>query len=222
MKFLIVSIIVSLLFVESGASAKEFNLEQLPLVANDVIYSKENIEGVKAIKVTKSPLIEKVDEPTFVRIPDINFTDGTIEVSVLSRLLADAPDYARGFIGIAFRINDDNSAFESMYIRPTNGRTEDIKRRNHATQYFSYPDFKFDRLRQEAPGIYESPADIGLNEWIHLKIVVTGNQASLFINNTSEAALVVNDLKHGAESSGAIGLWVDIGTEGYFSDLRFY
>jgi hypothetical protein len=30
----------------------------------------------------------------------------------------------------------------------------------------------------------------------------------------------VNDLKHGADISGGIGLWVDVGTEGYFTDLR--
>jgi hypothetical protein len=31
--------------------------------------------------------------------------------------------------------------------------------------------------------------------------------------------LIVNDLKHGANAAGAIGLFVDIGTEGYFKDL---
>jgi hypothetical protein len=32
--------------------------------------------------------------------------------------------------------------------------------------------------------------------------------------------LIVNDLKHGANASGAIALWVDVGTEGYFKDLK--
>ena len=32
--------------------------------------------------------------------------------------------------------------------------------------------------------------------------------------------LIVNDLKHGAAASGGIDLWVDIGTEGYFTELR--
>ena len=31
---------------------------------------------------------------------------------------------------------------------------------------------------------------------------------------------VVTDLKHGANNPGTIGLWVDIGTEGNFADLR--
>jgi len=30
----------------------------------------------------------------------------------------------------------------------------------------------------------------------------------------------VNDLKLGTAVSGSIGLWVDIGTEGYFKDLK--
>jgi len=29
----------------------------------------------------------------------------------------------------------------------------------------------------------------------------------------------VNDLKHGADATSDIGLWVDIGTEGYFADV---
>lgn len=32
--------------------------------------------------------------------------------------------------------------------------------------------------------------------------------------------LIVNDLKLGSEISGDIGLWVDVGTDGYFSDLK--
>ena len=68
--------------------------------------------------------------------------------------------------------------------------------------------------------MYESYADMGLNEWIKLKIIVKGNQAKLFLNNNKQPSLIVNDLKHGAEASGAIGFFVDVGTEGYFSDLN--
>ena len=36
-----------------------------------------------------------------------------------------------------------------------------------AVQYFAYPDWKFDRLREEFPdGRYEAGADIGPDEWI--------------------------------------------------------
>ncbi len=52
----------------------------------------------------------------------------------------------------------------------------------------------------------------GLNVWIKLKIIVKEAQAKLFINDNKQPSLIVNDLKHGASSSGGIGLWVDIGT----------
>lgn len=178
------------------------------------------LDGKKALLVTKDPQIKAFDEPTFARLAGSDFTDGIIEVQVLSRLLPDAPDFARGFIGLAFRIDATNSHFECLYIRPVNGRAQDQVQRNHATQYFSYPDFKFDRLRQEANGKYESYADMALNEWIPLKIEVQGEYARLYLYRQEQPVLVVQDLKHGADATGAIGLWVDVGTEGYFADLK--
>jgi hypothetical protein len=61
---------------------------------------------------------------------------------------------------------------------------------------------------------------MGLNEWIKIKIEVKGKKAKLYLNESKQPVLVVNDLKHGADMSGGIGLWVDIGTDGYFTDLR--
>src|SRR4030095_12176450 len=182
--------------------------------------SIEKIFGKEAVKVIKDSSVKEVDEPTFVRIKGINFRNGIIEVKVLSRLLKNAPDFSRGFIGIAFRINDSNSRFECIYLRPTNGRVDNQLRRNRSIQYFSFPDYKFERLRKETPGEYESYADMGLNEWIKMKIEVSGNQAKLYLNDNKQPSIIVNDLKHGANSSGAIGLWVDVGTAGFFSDLK--
>jgi len=190
------------------------------LVANQVYMSLEKFQGKDALKVIKDSTVKGVDEATFVRIKDLDFKDGIIEVKVLSRLLKNASPTARGFIGIAYRVNADNSKFECMYIRPTNGRADDQVRRNHSIQYFSYPDFKFDRLRKEAPEMYESYADMGLNEWITLKIEVNGKKAKLFLNDSKYPALIVNDLKHGEGISGGLGLFVDVGTEGYFRDLK--
>jgi hypothetical protein len=201
-------------------NAQAIKLDKNKLEAVNIAMSVENLMGKEVVKVIKDSTVRKADEPTFARLKGIDFKNGTVEVKVLSRLLPNAPEGARGFIGIAFRINDDNSKFESIYIRPTNGRAENQIRRNHSIQYFSYPDYKFDRLRKEAPEQYESYADMGLNEWIKLKVVVKDSQAQLFINDNKQPSLIVNDLKHGANSTGAIGLWVDGGTEGFFSDLK--
>jgi len=138
----------------------------------------------------------------------------------LSRLLKDAPDFARGFIGVAFRINDSNTKYESIYIRPVNARVNDQVRRNHSIQYYAYPDYKFDRLRKESPERYEGYADMEMNQWIVMRIEVKDAQAKLFIDNNQQPSLIVNDLKHGADLSGAVALWVEVGTEGYFTDLK--
>jgi hypothetical protein len=214
----------SLLFVlgliSINSLAQKLNLETKNLIANQVQFSIENISGKKAVKIIKDSTVKRFDEATFVRLKDIDFKDGIIELKVLSRLTKDAPQTARGFIGLAFRINENNDKFECIYIRPTNGRADDQVRRNHAIQYFAYPDFKFDRLRKEAPEKYESYADMGLNEWIQLRIEVKGKTAKLFLHNAKQPSLVVNDLKLGENNSGGLGLFVDVGTEGYFTDLK--
>ena len=61
---------------------------------------------------------------------------------------------------------------------------------------------------------------MGMNEWIKMKIVVKGEHAELFVNNSKQPCLIVNDLKYGAGSSGSVGLWVGQGTDGYFSNLK--
>lgn len=202
-----------------NTSAAAIEMESPNFCPINTFVTSAQIDGRKTVRVTKDPKIQEVDEPTYARLVDADFKNGIIEVLVLSRLLPDAPEYARGFIGIAFRIDPNNAKFEGIYIRPTNGRAEDAFRRNHSTQYFSYPDFKFDRLRKETPGKYESYADMGLNEWIKLKIEVVGATAKLYLNESAQPVLSVNDLKHGPDSTGGIGLWVDIGTEGYFANL---
>lgn len=188
--------------------------------AVNTFVTTDKIDGKETIRVTKDPTVKAFDEATFARLAESDFHNGTIEVNVLSRLLEDAPDFARGFIGVAFRIDERNAKFECLYIRPTNGRAEEQLLRNHSTQYFSYPDFKFDRLREESPGQYESYADMGLNEWITLKIEVKDEHAKLYVNKSEHPVLLVNDLKHGADASGGIGLWVDVGTGGYFTELK--
>jgi hypothetical protein len=222
MKAFTLTLLIYCALCSTRLSAQTFPFTKDKLVGINVSMSVETLKGQSVVKVTKDSAIKEVDEPTFVKLKGVEFKDGTLEVNVLSKLQPNAPGLARGFIGVAFRIDDDNSKFECFYIRPANGRDSSQVRRNHAIQYFSYPDYKFNRLRREAPEQYESYADMGLNEWIKLRIVVKGRQAKLFLNDNTEPSLIVNDLKHGIDRSGAIGLWVDVGTEGFFSGLKIY
>jgi hypothetical protein len=146
-----------------------------------------------------------------------DFEDGTIEVDLAGLPREGAMQAARGFIGIAFRLQDATH-YEAFYIRPTNGRADDQLRRNHSTQYIGEPEFPWERLRQESPGVYESYADLAPGQWTKLRIVVSGVRAQLFVNGADQPCLIVNDLKHG-KSRGKIALWVGPDTEGYFANL---
>ena len=179
------------------------------------------LDGDPVLKVLKSPEVVKDDEPTYARLNcSDDFHDGIIEVKVFSRLLKDAPAHARGFLGVAFRINGDDTAYESIYVRPLNARCGDQLRRNHSIQYYSYPDYKYDKLREIAEGKYEAYADMEYEAWIDLKIEVEGSKARLYVNNAPQPALIVNDMFHGSDATGGIGLWSEIGTEAYFKDLK--
>lgn len=179
-----------------------------------------DFEGEQVLQVIKSEKIMEFDENTYCKVADNSFHNGIIEVKVLSRLLPDAPDFARGFIGIAFRISEDDSSFESFYIRPTNGRVNDPIRKNRGTQYFSYPDYTFEYFRDRGITAFESSADIGLDEWITLKAVIEDQTATFYVNGGDIPTLVVDNLILGAKTSGSIGLFVDIGTQGFFKDLK--
>ncbi len=148
------------------------------------------------------------------------FTDGTIEVDVAGNPRANSGNEgARGFIGIAFHTQKDAARYECFYLRPTNGRADDQLRRNHSVQYISEPDFPWQRLREQTPGVYESYCDLEPGAWTHMKIVISGVTAKLFVNGATQPCLIVNDLKMG-RAKGQIALWIGPDTDGWFSNLK--
>lgn len=178
------------------------------------------LNGEKVIRVTKPAdnLIPDVD--TYAKVIDSDFHNGTITVKVFAKLLPTAPDYARGFIGIVFRANKEDNEFESYYVRPTNGRHPDPVRRSHGSQYFSYPGYTFDYFRKHEITKYEAPVDIDLEEWITIKAVINDDHGEFYVNDMEHPALVVDGFKHGKDARGTVGLYTDIGTDGYFKDLE--
>jgi hypothetical protein len=147
----------------------------------------------------------------------IVFHDGVIEAEVKAQLAPGAPDFARGFVGFAFRY--DGVRFESIYLRPINGTAEDQVRRNHAVQYVAFPDWRFDRLRRESPEHYETAADIAPERWVHMRIEVTGARAALYLDHRPSPTLIVQDMKLGPDQRGGVGLWLETGTIAHFRNL---
>jgi hypothetical protein len=149
----------------------------------------------------------------------VTFRDGVIDLDVAGKPLPDAPADSRGFIGVAFRVRPEAKAYECVYIRPTNGRADDQLRRNHSVQYVSEPEYPWHRLRKESPGVYESYADMEAGKWTHLRVVVRGNKAQVFVNRAEQPALIVNDLKLG-QDGGGVALWSTQSTDGWFANLK--
>ena len=182
--------------------------------------TQEKLDGEKVFRVIKKEKIMQFDENTFVKLRNIDFHNGIIRVKMLSRLLPDAPDFARGFIGIVFRVNQDNSEFESFYIRPTNGMTNDPVRKAHGCQYFSYPGYTFAYFREFGITNYEAPIHNGLNEWVQLTAIIHDEKAQFYLNEEKDPVLVVHFMKHGKDAHGSIGFFSEIGTEAFFKDFE--
>ena len=211
-------------------TTEHHDLAEIPdgAILRSVTAQRSSFDHRRAVQVSLNEQVSRdgvagvdyVDQPTFVQIPT-SFTTGRIGVDIASRLRADAPEYARGFAGIAYRIGPgEKPAFEAVYLRPTNGwrvAPPDGPRRQRAIQYFAYPDWPYSRLREERPdGGYEAAADIRLDKWIQLEITVRATNVSAAVDGTP----VLEVPRTLAEpTTGGVGLFVDIGTDAHFSRL---
>lgn len=204
----------------TGVQAQTISLDspdQLKLV--NVKAESVTFKGRKAIRIRDAAPPESGDEGRLAVIPKTEFQDGIIEVDLAGEPGSGAGEGARGFVGIAFRVAPDQSRFECIYLRPTNGRAEDQVRRNHSVQYISVPGFPWHFLRKEFPEKYETYVDLVAGEWTRVKIEVRGEKARLYVNGVEQPTLLVNDLKQG-QSKGTVALWIGNGTVAHFANLR--
>jgi hypothetical protein len=198
---------------QSEQSVPGIALDQLEL--HNVKAEAVNYAGKPAVRLDGLP--EAANGDSYAVLKGSHFHNGTIEVELAGKPAANAGPGARGFIGMAFRV--EGNRYEFIYLRPTNGRADDQVRRNHSTQYGSHPDYDFDRLRKESPEKYESYVDLEPGAWTKYRIVIEGTTARLFVHGAAQPCLIVNDLKLG-DSEGAVALWVEPSTEGYFTNLK--
>lgn len=229
----ITAVFAAAMFISCSVFAQRQNLtlKKQTFELHNATGSIIKFEGQKVLKIERDlnalPFdvnnIEKtVDEPHYARLVGLeDFENGTIEVKLYSQLQDPLPyPGVAGFIGLYFRIKADDSAFEGIYLRPRVGRSTKQFARNRAVQYISYPHAKFDTLRKSYPaGTYEGSAPVALNEWIKMRIEVNGETAELFINDMKYSSFIVEKML-GNQTIGGVGLYVDIGTIGYFKDLK--
>jgi hypothetical protein len=206
------------------------------LVLHNVAAEPATLQGRKGLKLTLAADVRrKLESMTpearsqarieqLARFKDVEFSNGVIELEVAGAPAADAPEGARGFVGIAFRLRPDGETpnretYDAFYLRPTNGRADDQERRNHSAQYISHPDWPWFRLRKETPSRYEAYVDLVPGEWTRIKVDVRGSVARLYVHGNEQPTLIVNDVKTGPSGSGGVALWLDAGTVAHFRHL---
>jgi hypothetical protein len=199
----------------AASQVKRFPLESTDgLRLQNVAAEPAVLQGKKGLRVRMSG-----EPPQLVPIIGVEFANGVIEAEIAGVPAPGAPEGARGFVGIAFRLQTDMKTYDAFYLRPTNGRAEDQERRNHAVQYISQPDWPWFRLRKESPLKYESYVDLLPGVWTKVKIEVRGERARFYVHGQEQPTLIVSDLKTGAQGKGAVALWLDQGTVAHFRNL---
>jgi hypothetical protein len=135
-------------------------------------------------------------------LKDFEMRDGIIDVDV-------ATSARRGFFGIDFRIDGGN--FEELYLRPHKSGLPD------AMQYTPVLNTGRNWQLYNGPG-FTGAIDIPSNTWFHLRLVIAGAQAKLYVKDMDNPALVMTDLKSGVQK-GQVAL-MDLLGVAYFSNFQ--
>ena len=131
----------------------------------------------------------------FAFLRDTSFGDGTIEFDI-------AMHGHTSYAGVAFRAASSDDA-ELVYLRPRLSREPD------ALQYTPIFNGLFAWQLYNGAG-YTASAELPLNRWVHVKLVVAGYSAQLFVDGARQPQLTVTNLKR-PWARGMVGLWGNFG-----------
>ncbi|MBS1916721.1 MAG: hypothetical protein JST87_10630 [Bacteroidetes bacterium] len=150
-----------------NASIIPFDSLHWNMQAKEIV--KENFQGKECIKIT--------DGAAYLKD---NFENGIIEFDI-------SFGKERCFPGLMFRITDDKN-FEFLYLRPHHSGDPD------AIQYcpIFYGNDSWQLYTGEG---YCAQAEYAMNEWMHVKIIIAGTKAELYLNNSSSPVLFAYQLQ---------------------------
>ena len=206
---------------DSDSNASNYPLESIEKLkfinAQGEIVEHHGKTGLKVF--TPGQVSLQDNDATLVLLQDVEFRDGVIELEIAGEPVPGTGSGARGFVGVAFRVNSENhEQYECIYLRPLNGRASKQLQRNHSVQYVSHPEYTWYKLRNETPGVYESYVDLLPGAWTNVRIEVSGHTAMLYVNGADQPTLMVNDLKRG-DSKGGVALWLHSSTIAHYRNL---
>lgn len=128
--------------------------------------------------------------------------NGILEVDI-------ADDNGNGFAGLVFRHNGQGT-YEEVYLRLHKSGQPDALQyspvHQNSTSWVLYPEF-------------QATSTFDLSSWTHLKVVVQGDSATVYVNDATQPTLVIPDLKLNGQSSGQFGVKAIGGA--YFNNFQF-
>jgi hypothetical protein len=216
----IVALIVALACVASGPGGAQPRpaVADLAAIADGTAWKVSNatpeavlVDGRRAARLTAAG--DSANGIVGLALPvGIAFDTGVIEVDLKGKNVRQ-----RSFLGIAFNVVDDRT-FEGVYFRPFNFKAEPPVD-GRSVQYIAWPEHTWERLRKERPGQFEKPVRPvpDPDGWFHARIIVTGSEVCVFVNDAREPSLVVARLARGGVKR-PMGLFVD-SADGDYANL---
>jgi hypothetical protein len=131
------------------------------------------------------PCLDLEDDVAMLK--DFEMADGVIDADM-------SGDGSRAFYNILFRTQANRDG-EIVYLRPHKTGLDD------AQQYTPVLNGGGPWQIYNGPG-FTAAVEIPRNVWFHVRLVVTGAQARLYVGNMTVPSLVINDLKTGMHSGG--------------------
>ena len=125
----------------ASAQAKHYPLESVDgLRLHNVAAEPVMLQGKKGLRLTLAEETARrlermspseraqIEIEQLAWIEGLDFSSGLIEAEIAGTPGPGANEGARGFVGIAFRLQEDRKTYDAFYLRPTNGRAEDQDR----------------------------------------------------------------------------------------------
>lgn len=191
-------VFIMLVFLPSIQSVSSKSGEIIPFDSerwdiSGVEFSIEDYLGEKSLLIKGGIAVVK----------DLEATEGIIEYDVAF------PD-ERGFVGVLWRFQDSKN-FDKFYIRPHQSGNPDASQYtpviNGMTGWQLYPQ-------------YSARISFPYDEWIHVKVVISGNSAEIYVGDMNEPVLFIDDLK-GDIKSGQVGVETENFAAAYFTNFSF-
>ena len=123
---------------------------------------------------------------------------------------ADVEAYPNGgYFGLAFHVASADK-YENVYFSAGGGSGVV----QYAPSFFDMNAWQF----FPPPGFLKSP-DLPVDQWFHVRIVLHGSEASVFVDTAHAPVMVIHELAQGS-STGSVGFWGRYGG-GYLSNVHY-